>query len=65
MTAATGEDEARVLAAHVGITLDEEAAALAAEAMATPLAIADGHARELAFEAEPSQFLIAQQRCKR
>lgn len=65
MTAGIGEDEARVLAAQSGVTLDEEAAANAGAAMAPPLANADRHARTLAFEAEPSQFLAAQRRARR
>jgi len=65
MTAAIGEDEARILAAQAGVALDEEAAVNAAAAMAPPLAAADRHSRGLAFEAEPSQFLSAQLRAKR
>ncbi len=65
MTAAIGDEEARTLAAQAGVALDEEAAANAGAAMAPPLAAADHHARTLAFEAEPSQFLAAQRRAKR
>lgn len=65
MTAAIGEDEARILAAQAGVALDDEAAANAAAAMAPPLAAADRHSRGLAFEAEPSQFLSSQRRARR
>ncbi len=65
MTATIGDEEARILAAQAGVALDDEAAVNAATAMAPPLAAADRHARTLAFEAEPSQYLAAQRRAKR
>lgn len=52
------------LAAAAGVALDGEAAHNAAVSMARPLAAADGHARALAFEAEPSTFAAVQRRCK-
>ena len=65
MTAAIGDEEARILAAQAGVALDDDAAANAAAAMAPPLAAADRQSRGLAFEAEPSQFLAAQRRARR
>jgi hypothetical protein len=58
------DTDASVLAAQAGVSLDGDAARNAAVSMERPLALADAAARLLAFEAEPAQFLPAQQRSK-
>jgi hypothetical protein len=57
-------DDARALAAQAGVALEGDPARHAAESMERPLALVDAAARTLPFEAEPSQFLNAQQRSK-
>jgi hypothetical protein len=63
MAKITGAD-AVVLAAQAGVALDGEAARHAAESMQRPLSLVDAAARTLSFEAEPSRFLLIQQRTR-
>lgn len=56
---------AKAVAANQAITLGDEAARDAAQSMAGLIGVADGHARKLAFEAEPGSYVAAQRRGKR
>ncbi|MBM3521391.1 MAG: hypothetical protein FJX57_00410 [Alphaproteobacteria bacterium] len=60
MTIKLDEDGARTMAAQAGVALDTEAARNAAVSMHASLALADGFARALAFEAEPGAYRGAQ-----
>lgn len=60
MTIRLDEAGAKAMAAQVGVTLDPEAARNAAVSMTGLLAAADGYARTLPFEAEPSAYVAAQ-----
>jgi hypothetical protein len=65
MTTKLDAAAARVLAAQIGVTLDDDQARNAASAMAGVLATADRYARDIPFEAEASLFLAAQREGKR
>jgi hypothetical protein len=56
---------ARVLAARLGVELDEAAARDAAQSMSGLLEAADAHMRAIAFEAEPGSYPAAQRRSRR
>ncbi len=58
-------DAARVLAARLGVELDEPAARDAAQSMAGLLEAADAHMRAIPFEAEPGSYPAAQRRSRR
>ncbi len=65
MTTKLDTAAATVLAARLGVELDETAARDAAQSMAGLLEAADAHMRAIAFEAEPGTYPAAQRRARR
>ena len=65
MSTKLDDSTAKTVAAQLGITLSDTAARDAATSMTGLLNAADGHARAIAFEAEPGTYLAAQRRGKR
>lgn len=65
MTTKLDAAAARVLAARLGVELDETAARDAAQSMAGLLEAADAPMRAIPFEAEPGSYPAAQRRSRR